>query len=134
MAELTQPCFDCGAASVPLTGQDGHCPDCGSPATTLVGTPTVLDVRPLATVDPDALPGDDAIEVVVRDDTDRLIVYGFAVSSAGQPFAVAVTFEDVTIRRGADHWAAIDGPECVAAAVERGVGARPGPPPGASTR
>ncbi|AGN02236.1 hypothetical protein L593_11455 [Salinarchaeum sp. Harcht-Bsk1] len=129
MSELTDRCFDCGTEYVPFTVENGRCPDCGSPATPIVGSPTVLDVRPLASVDADEVPGDDAIEVVVRDDTDRLIVYGFAVPAAGQSVAVAITFEDATIRRGDEHWDAIEGPDVVAEAVADSVGCRPGPPP-----
>ncbi|WP_248516601.1 hypothetical protein [Salinarchaeum laminariae] len=133
MTTLTDRCYDCGTEYVPLAVDDGRCPDCDSPATPLVGTPTVLDVRPIATVDLDSLPVEEAIEVLVRDDTDRLIVYAFAVPSSGVPYAVAITFGDATIRRGDEHWASIEGPECVVDAVVDRVGEPPGRPPAAST-
>jgi len=129
MAELTDRCYDCGAEYVPFTVEDGRCPDCDSPATPLVGSPTLLDVRPLATLDADAFPDCDAIEVVVRDDTDRLLVYGFAAPHDERPYAVAITFEDVTIRRGDQHWSEIDGPDLVAEAVAQRLGRAPGSPP-----
>jgi len=132
MSALTDSCYECGAEYVPLAVDDGRCPDCGSPATPLVGTPTVLDVRPLNTLDIDAIPEDDAIEVLVRDDTDRLVVYAFAVPEDARPYAVAIGFGDVTIHWGDEHWAAIDGPACVATAVADRVGTPPGPPPSES--
>lgn len=132
MTALTDRCYDCGVEHVPLTVDDGRCPDCDSPAMPLVGTPTVLDVRPLATVDLDAYPEDEAIEVLVRDDTDRLIAYAFAAPPTGRPYAVTITFEDATIHRGDAHWASIEGPTCVAEAVADRLGSRPGPPPDAT--
>lgn len=132
MTALTDRCYDCGSEYVPLTVDDGCCPDCDSPATPLVGTPTVFDVRPIATVDLDTLPEDEAIEVLVRDDTDRLLAYAFAVPDSGHPYAVAITFEDATIRRGDEHWTAIDGPTCVVEAVAERLGEPPGRPPDAT--
>lgn len=129
MTALTDRCYDCGVEYVPLAVDDGQCPDCDSPATPLVGTPTVLDVRPLATFEDSALPEDDGIEVRVRDDTDRLIAYAFAVPSSGPPYAVAIAFEDATIHRGSEFWSTVDGPDCVAEAVADRVGTLPGPPP-----
>lgn len=129
MSALTDRCYDCGTEYVPLSVDDGHCPDCGSPATPLVGTPTVFDVRPPATLDLGGLPAEDAIEVLVRDDTDRLLVYAFAVPEDGRPYAVAISFGDVAVRRGDEHWSAIDGPACVVEAVADAIGAPPGSPP-----
>lgn len=129
MPSLTDRCYGCGAEYAPLIADDGHCPDCDSPATPLVGSPIVFDVRPTATIDLDTLPVDDATEVLVRDDTDRLIAYAFAVPTSGRPYAVAITFDDATIRRGDEHWSAIDGPVCVADAISERLGARPGSPP-----
>lgn len=129
MSVLTDRCYDCGAEYVPLSVDDGRCPDCGSPATPIVGTPTVFDVRPPATLDLEGLPADDAIEVLVRDGTDRLLVYAFAVPEDGRPYAVAISFGDVTVRRSDEYWSGIDGPACVVEAVADAVGAPPGPPP-----
>lgn len=129
MTALTDRCYDCGDEYVPLAVDDGRCPECDSPATPLVGTPTVLDVRPLATFEDSALPEDEGIEVLVRDDTDRLIAYAFAVPSSGQPYAVAIAFEDATIHRGSEFWSTVEGPDCVAEAVADRVGAPPGSPP-----
>lgn len=134
MPALTDHCYDCGLEYVPMIVDDGRCPDCDSPATPLVGEPTVLDVRQIATLDATSLPEDDAIEVLVRDDTDRLLRYAFAVPPDARPYAIAITFADVTIGRGDDHWGAIDGPYRVAAAVAEYVGRPPGQPPDAPTR
>lgn len=129
MSALTDRCYDCGAEYVPLSVDDGRCPDCDSPATPIVGTPRVFDVRPPASLDLEGLPAEGAIEVLVRDDTDRLLVYAFAIPQNGRPYAVAISFGDVTVRRGDEHWSAIDGPACVVEAVADAVGSPPGPPP-----
>lgn len=128
MPPITEHCYDCGSEFVAFTASDGTCPDCGSPATPLIGDATVFDVRPTATVDTRLAEEVDELEVVVRDDTERLVAYTFATPEDGQPFAVAVTFDDVTIRRGDEFWSEVEGPAIVASAVEERVGEPPGPP------
>jgi|GEM_PF-3085543 len=128
MPPITERCYDCGTEYVSFTAGDARCPDCGSPATPLVGEPTVLDVRSTAHVDTGLPDHVDELEVVVRDETDRLMAYAFADPEDGRPFAVAVTFDDVTIRRRDDNWSVIDGPVAVADAVEAEAGEPPGRP------
>lgn len=133
MTALTSTCYDCGVEYVPLGGDPGACPDCGSPATPLTGSPTVLDVRTAARLtdaDDATDPDERVLEVVVSDETDRLVVYEVAVPSGAPARVDAVAFDDVVVRRSAETWSPVIVPDVVREAIEARTGRTPAPDAG----
>lgn len=117
MPEFIDRCHACGSEYVPIATEPGACPDCGSAAVPLVGDPVVLDVRSLTRFDgpgagdPDAAPD---LEVVVSDDTDRVVAFAVETADGGRAARIAAgTFGDETIRRTDEHWSEDVVPECV---------------------
>lgn len=117
MPDFTDACLTCGVEYVPIATEPGECPDCGSAATPLVGTPTVLDVRAKASIaaagadDPHDTPD---LEVRVSDDTDRVIAFAVETADGGRAARIAgAAFEDDVVIRTHDHWDEDVVPECV---------------------
>jgi len=115
MSDLTAQCLACGSEYVPIATEPGECPDCGSPATPPVGDPLVLDVRAQASLD--AAAGADAVpdlEVLVSDDTDRVITVTVETAEGGREARIAgATFGDETVTRSDEHWSEDVVPDCV---------------------
>lgn len=116
MSDLTAQCLACGVEYVPIATEPGTCPDCGSAATPPVGEPVVLDVRTRASIgtadgDADEVPD---LEVLVSDDTDRVISVAVETADGGRAARIAgVTFGDEALTRSHEHWSEDVVPDCV---------------------